>query len=85
MTASNVITVILGAITDFLSGIGSSIVQFFRVLVAEYTAGTDTIMFTADDVFVGLTTLGIWLLVFLGLALAIGIARLAFAIFRTRQ
>jgi len=72
MAASDVITVILGAITEFLSGIGSAIVDFFEVLVWDSTASS-------------LTTLGIWLLVFLGLALAIGIARLAFAIFRTRR
>jgi hypothetical protein len=85
MSASDVISVILTAITDFLSGIGTAIVQFFRVLVADYDAGVDEIMFTSDDVFNGLTTMGIWLLVFLGLALAIGIARLVFAIFRTRR
>ena len=70
MTASAIITIILGAITDFLSGIGSALVDFFEVLVWDGTA---------------LTTIAIWLLVFLGLALAIGIARLVFAIFRTRR
>jgi len=72
MTASDVIDVILLAITDFLTGIGSAIVGFFEVLVWDSVGDT-------------LTTMGIWLLVFLGLALAIGVARLAFAIFRTRR
>ena len=72
MTATSVITILLGAITDFLAGIGSAIVDFFESLV--WNSDTSS-----------LTTLAIWLLVFLGLALAIGIARLVFAIFRTRR
>jgi hypothetical protein len=72
MGASDVITVILNSITTFLSGIGSAIVDFFEVLVWDSSASS-------------LTTMGLWLLVFLGLALAIGIARLVFAIFRTRR
>ena len=70
---ANIITEILGALTDFLAGIGASIVAFFEELVI------------ADPLTGELTTLAIWLLVFLGLALAIGIARLVFVIFRTRH
>lgn len=66
-----VITVILEAITDFLGGIGSAMVEFFGTIVTDGEGG--------------LTTLASWLLVFLGLSLAIGIARLMFAIFRTRR
>jgi len=72
MGATEVIAVILEAITDFLAGIGAAIVGFFTELVWDSTA-------------TALTPLAIWLLVFLGLALAIGIARLVFAIFRTRR
>lgn len=67
---TEVITTITGAITSFLGSIGTAIVGFFDSLVM------------ADG---ALTNLAIWLLVFLGLALAIGIARLVFAIFRTRR
>lgn len=67
---STVITTITGAITSFLGAIGTSIVGFFDSLVMDDGA---------------LTNLALWLLVFLGLALAIGIARLVFAIFRTRR
>lgn len=70
--ASAVITVILDAIQDFLGGIGSAIVDFFTSLTTDPTTGA-------------LTPLAVWLLVFLGLAIAIGLGRLVFAIFRTRQ
>lgn len=68
---TDVITTIVGAITEFLSGIGSAMVGFFGDIVSDGDGG--------------LTQLAIWLLVFLGLSLAIGIARLMFAIFRTRR
>ncbi len=69
--ATEVIATILSAITDFLGGIGSAIVGFFSELTT-----------TAEG---GLTELAIWLLVFLGLSIAIGLGRLVFAIFRTRR
>lgn len=69
--ASEVITVILGAITSFLSGLGSAIIGFFTSIVTDGEGA--------------LSDMAVWILVFLGLALAIGIARLVFAIFRTRR
>lgn len=68
---AEVITTILGSITAFLGGIGEAIVGFFTTLVL-----------TAEG---GLTELANWLLVFLGLSIAIGLGRLVFAIFRTRR
>lgn len=66
-----VISTILSAITDFLGGIGSSIVGFFSTIVTTPEGG--------------LTEMAVWLLVFLGLSVAIGLGRLVFAIFRTRR
>lgn len=69
--ASEVISTILSAITDFLGGIGSAIVGFFGEIVTNAEGG--------------LSDMAIWLLVFLGLSIAIGLGRLVFAIFRTRR
>lgn len=69
--AGEVITTILEAITTFLAGIGSSIVSFFNSIVLDDEGA--------------LSIIAIWILIFLGLSLAIGLARLVFAIFRTRR
>jgi len=69
--ATEVISTILSAITDFLGGIGAAIVGFFSELTTNGEGG--------------LSDLAVWLLVFLGLSIAIGLGRLVFAIFRTRR
>lgn len=69
--ATEVISTILSAITDFLGGIGTAIVGFFSELTINAEGG--------------LSDLAVWLLVFLGLSIAIGLGRLVFAIFRTRR
>lgn len=69
--ATEVIATILSAITDFLGGIGAAIVGFFSELTTNGEGG--------------LSDLAVWLLVFLGLSIAIGLGRLVFAIFRTRR
>lgn len=69
--AAEVIATILTAITDFLGGIGAAIVGFFSELTTNGEGG--------------LSDLAVWLLVFLGLSIAIGLGRLVFAIFRTRR
>lgn len=71
MNAATIIQTILGSLTAFLTGMGSAIVGFFT----EITTDGDG----------GLSDMAVWLLVFLGVALAIGVARLVFAIFRTRR
>lgn len=73
---TEIISVILGAITSFLKGIGGGVIDVFNslVFVSTRAAGTDTILFTADDVITiteELTGFATWGLVFLGLGFAI--------------
>lgn len=61
MTVTNIITAIVEGATGILSGIGSGAVDFF-----------ESIFLTAEG---GISSLGTYLLVFVGVGMAIGIMR----------
>jgi len=74
----------LSTITALFGGIADGVVNVFETMIYPeiYTAGVDGILGTADDVATGtyaLSTLGTWMIVFMGFSFAITIF---YALFR---
>ena len=63
--AGEIITTIVTAITSFLTGIGTAIVDFFD----------KTVVTTGPDGETGLTNFAVWALVFLGVTFAFTVVR----------
>lgn len=62
----DIIEILIGGISDFGSGLATGINTFIKSLFLEYSA---------QGAYEGLSTFGIITIVFMGLALAIGITR----------
>lgn len=73
MTASEIVTVIIEAITSFVSGLGGAFLEAFQhIFMVQGTEGT----------FSGLNDLGIFILVFFGISLGYGVIRWITGLFR---
>lgn len=78
MTVQDFIDPIVDAIKGVFSGFGDGLTVLYRTLILDYDAGVDTILGTSDDVYNGLTDFTTIGLVFLGIAIGMGIVMLIF-------
>lgn len=73
MTATQIVTVIIQAITEFVSGLGGAFLEAFQhIFMVQGTEGT----------FTGLNDLGTFILVFFGISLGYGVIRWITGLFR---
>lgn len=76
MQATEIVSVIVGAIGDFVTGLGGAFLKAFQTvfMVATENAGVVT--------YSGLNPLGIFILVFFGISLGYGVIRWITGLFR---